>query len=67
MGWIDIVWEITKLLVGFGAGVISAVWLLDKESLEAFDTGYEIGYAKGAEEEQQKHIEWLEKVTDDGR
>ena len=59
MGWIDIVWEITKLLVGFGAGVISAVWVMDNEILESFDTGYEIGYSKGSEEEQQKIIENL--------
>jgi hypothetical protein len=60
MGWIDIVWEITKLLVGYGTGVITAVWLLDKESLEAFDTGYEIGYAKGKEEENLRIMEKLE-------
>lgn len=66
MNWIDIVWEITKLLVGYGTGVITAVWLLDKESLEAFDTGYEIGYAKGAEEEQQKKKYYYKKMTSDG-
>ena len=66
MCWIDIVWEITKLLVGFGTGVISAVWVMDNEILESFDTGYEIGYAKGEEEERQKKKYYYKKMTSDG-
>lgn len=63
----DWIFEIIKFIIAYGLGMLVTEWLIGKESLEAFDTGYEIGYAKGAEEEQQKHIEWLEKVTDDGR
>lgn len=47
-------------------GAIMAV-ISSKGCDDSFSAGYELGYYRGTEEEKQKHIEWLEKVTDDGR
>lgn len=60
MGWIEIVCEIIKILIAYGLGMFVTEWLLDNEANEAFDTGYEIGYAKGKEEENLRIMEQLE-------
>lgn len=50
MAFIEIMWEITKIILAYSAGLMVMDWIRKGDAVKAFDDGYDIGYAKGKEE-----------------
>lgn len=62
-----IFFTLLAFLVGVIVGIVIHSLAAISNFNSALDDAYEIGYAKGVEEEMQKHVEWLEKTLDDGK
>lgn len=59
--WTYIVFCIFIFLLGIAVGIMIDSAEVNATYAQALDDAYNTGYRQGAEEEQKKHIDWLDK------